>query len=311
MIKKNWQPCAELNTLHKRAAMLKIIRDYFQTASVLEVETPLLCSHTGTDPYIESFQTNNRFLQTSPEYAMKRLLASGSGSIFQICKAFRLEEAGTLHNPEFTMLEWYRVDFSMQQLMQDVAQLLQLLMPKLEIIFLTYEKLFFQYVNINPHNTTKNALINLLEKNNISPPNDVSIDDLLNLVLSSLIEPQLPNAAVFVHHYPPSQAALAQLDANAPHYALRFEVYLHRVEIANGFQELQNAAEQQQRFIANNQLRAQTGKPQIALDNYFLQALEHGLPNCSGVALGLDRVLQIICDAEKISSVLTFNWDNC
>ncbi len=311
MINTNWQPCAKLDTLHKRALTLKIIRDYFQAENVLEVETPLLCSHTVTDPYIESFQTSGRFLQTSPEYAMKRLLANGSGSIFQICKAFRFEEAGNLHNPEFTMLEWYRVDFGLQQLMQDVANLLQLLMPKLKIIFLTYEELFLQYVKVNPHHTNESTLINLLRQNNIVAPSDLCLDDLLNLVLSSLIEPQLPAAAVFVHHYPQSQAALAQLDPAAPHHALRFEVYLHRVEIANGFQELQNVHEQQHRFIANNQLRAQMGKPQIALDNYFLQALESGLPNCSGVALGLDRVLQIICEAEKISSVLTFGWDNC
>ena len=313
---KSWEKeMSDLKPLKQRAHLLKKIREFFYQRQVLEVETPLLCSHSVTDPYIDSFRVptgnDTRYLQTSPEYAMKRLLADGSGSIYQICKAFRYEEAGKQHSPEFTMLEWYRVDFSMQQLMQEVAELLQELTPDLQIHSFSYQKLFLKYTKVDPFTADIYALQKTLEQNNVTiAASDLNFDDYLNLIMNHLIEPQLPSGAVFIYNYPVSQAALAQLSTIEPRHALRFEVYLDGIEIANGFQELQDSEQQRQRFIANNQQRQASGKEALTIDPYFIAALQQGLPNCSGVALGFDRLLQNILKTDNIGNTLSFSWNN-
>lgn len=290
------------------------IRDFFNTRDVLEVETPLLCQHGVTDPYIDSLQSNGRFLQTSPEYAMKRLLASGSGDIYQICKAFRQDEAGHLHNPEFTLLEWYRTGYDHHQLMGEVEQLVSEALALPTFKRFSYADCFQQLLSIDPFNCDVDQLQQLAQQHNIhcqanSMPN--TVDDWLQLLLSYCIEPQLAKLGpTFIYDFPASQSALAQLDPNNPTIAQRFELYINGVELANGFHELTDAQQQLQRFEINNQLRKQMNKPAIHIDQYLIDALHHGLPACAGVALGIDRLLMLQSNSQKIGDILSFDWSH-
>lgn len=312
-----WQPSAPLNNLKIRAKIIKQIRDFFFAKNILEVETPLLCHTSVTDPYIQSipafFQAHPQeneikyYLQTSPEYAMKRLLAAQSGPIFQITKAFRQGEVGRFHNPEFTMLEWYRPGFDHHHLMDEMDELLQLILKKNPAERKTYAELFQSFFKINPHEAQVEQLKNIADDFNLQVEGDIQDKDTwLNLLMSYQIEPQLgQDKPCFVYDFPASQAALAKIIDGV---AARFEVYVNGIELANGFYELQDAKEQRKRFENNLLERKKLGLPDLRIDENFLAALESGLPNCAGVALGIDRLIMIAADATRIGDVISFDF---
>jgi len=312
-----WQPSASVDNLRQRASILQEIRRFFAERDVLEVETPLLCRHTVTDPHIQSIAANAAlegkrqtfFLQTSPEYAMKRLLAAGSGAIYQIGKAFRQDEAGHLHNPEFTILEWYRPGFDHHDLMAEMDDLLRYILKTPPAQKITYAQLFQDYFNLDPHTTPIEELIagsakkQGLEIKHLAKDKDTA----LQLMFSERIEPQLgKDRPCFVYDYPASQAALARLQPGNPPLAARFEVYLRGVELANGFHELQDAREQRQRFENNRKTRQEASQPDVTIDEQLLAALEHGMPDCAGVALGLDRLVMLASESSCIQKVISF-----
>ncbi|OGT36870.1 MAG: EF-P lysine aminoacylase GenX [Gammaproteobacteria bacterium RIFCSPHIGHO2_12_FULL_37_14] len=318
--KPTWQPSASLEHLRFRATILTRIRDFFSSRDILAVETPLLCQHSVTDPHIQSISAslNQRsaaskiyYLQTSPEYAMKRLLAAGCGAIYQITKAFRQDEIGHLHNPEFTLLEWYRPGFDHHHLMNEVDVFLQTILNTTQAIRLTYQALFQRYLNIDPHHATLAELQNCADQQNIHVHAELHDRDAwLNILMTHCIEPQLgkANQPCFVYHFPITQAALARIQPGVPPVAERFEVYVEGIELANGFHELQDAAEQRQRFEKNIAERRQAGLTELTIDEHFLAALTHGLPDCSGVALGIDRLIMLAINSKQIADVLSFDF---
>ena len=315
--KNNWQPSAAIATLRKRADIIKSIRAFFYARNVLEVDTPLMCHTSVTDPFIQSIpvtyqpslQKQPYYLQTSPEYMMKRLLAAGSGDIFQLCKAFRQDEVGQHHNPEFTMLEWYRLGFDHHKLMDEMDELLQMVLNVAPATRVTYADLFQQQLNINPHQTSVDELRDCAQAHSLNVPNDIDdIDTWLQLLSSECIEPNIGlDKPIFIYDFPASQAALARIQPGNPPVAARFEVYFRGIELANGFHELQDANEQRKRFENNLIERQKLELNLLPIDEYFLAALEHGLPDCAGVALGIDRLIMLACDADKIADVVSFD----
>ncbi|RUO63780.1 elongation factor P--(R)-beta-lysine ligase [Pseudidiomarina insulisalsae] len=315
-----WQPSADLATLRARAALLAKVREFFAARQVLEVDTPLLAQYGVTDPHLENLtvrlspQGPLYYLQTSPEYAMKRLLAAGSGSIYQLGKVFRSDEQSRRHNPEFTMLEWYREGFSVADLLDEIDQLLQTTVDAKPLKQQRYQDLFVEKLGVDPLAVDavaqlKRVLLTKPELADWATAED-DLDTLLDGTMAFLIEPTLPHdTPLAVTHYPASQAALAMLDPEQPEVALRFEVFYRGVELANGYQELTDAGEQARRFVQDNQRRAQLGKPGRDGDLRLLAALQHGLPNCAGVALGFDRLLMAWLAREHISQVLPFAID--
>jgi lysyl-tRNA synthetase class 2 len=291
-----WQPSAPLTQLRSRSVLLAQLRQFFAQREVLEVETPLLCSYGVTDPALEPFQVQHgvsltageRYLQTSPEYAMKRLLALYPEPIFQITRAFRDGEAGALHNPE----------------------LCNLCLGDKPVRRYTYRELFFAYLDIDPFTET-DAGLRALASEHVDIGSMCGGRDLwLDLLLSHLIEPQLRASGLcFVYDYPASQAALARIDTSEE-YAVghRFELYVDGVELANGYWELADAREQRIRFEADNARRLATGQVERGIDPYLMAALEAGLPDCSGVALGVDRLLMLQTGCDDIRDVLAFDW---
>lgn len=311
----NWRPTATLLALQARAQLYGQIRSFFAQRGVLEVETPLLCARGVTDPYIQAFSSDNKYLQTSPEYAMKRLLAAGYGSIYQICKVFRYEEAGNYHNPEFTMLEWYRVGFDDLKLMDETDQLIQLLLDAAPAHKITYADLFLKFLDINPHTSNITLLQNCAQQNGITlsdaASRSLTVTDWLQLLMSHIIEPQLIGPAPWiVRDFPIAQAALSKVVNRGSLVASRFEVYMQGVELANGYYELQDAAEQSKRFIADNAVRSAQGSVQMLPDQRLVSALEVGLPDCAGIALGVDRLLMLKLRAKSIAEVLSFGTAN-
>ncbi len=312
----DWQPSATLDTLKQRARILRQIRDFFYKRGIMEVETPILSQHTVTDPYIDSFAIADHhpryYLQTSPEYAMKRLLAAGSGPIFQISKAFRREEQGAMHNPEFTLLEWYRPGFTHLDLMDEIDALLQTILHTQPAQKITYHDLFQSHCAINPHTCQLSELHTLVQQHlTITTINELNRDDCLNLLLTHLIEPTLgQNAPTFIDDYPASQAALARIRPETPAVAERFELYVQGIELANGFHELQDAKEQLQRFENDLLTRQQCHKDQPDIDQRFISSLKVGLPQCAGVALGIDRLIMLASAETQLSKTLSFNWMN-
>ncbi len=313
---QHWQPSASIKNLRARANILNKIRRFFAERDVLEVETPLLCQFGVTDAHIENipatFGTNEHakilFLQTSPEYAMKRLLAAGSGSIFQLCKAFRNDEQGRLHNPEFTMLEWYRLGFTHHDLMDEMDLLLQTILQSAPAVRTTYKDLFLQFFAFNPHQISQKELIPLLKQHGINlseMAQDIDRDTALDLLMSHCIEPKIGfEAPLFVYDYPASQAALAKIRHDDEPVGERFEVYIQGVELANGFHELSDANEQLKRFQQDQHYRQTHHLPEREIDPYFMAALQHGLPACAGVALGIDRLLMLALKEKQIDKVL-------
>lgn len=308
-----WRPTASFTTLKLRARMLRSARDYFAATRTLEVETPLLSSAAVSDVHLASVSAtvNGRpgWLHTSPEYAMKRLIAAGSGDIYQIAKVFRDGESGRYHNPEFTMIEWYRMGFDHNQLMDDVEELLGCLIPAQCIDRserLTYQEAVQLHAQVDALHDAAPLLAGALRQHDIDVPADIQHDRdaLLDLIMAVIVGPKLGTLRpTFIYDYPASQAALARIRGNV---ASRFELYLNGLELANGFHELGNAPEQRQRFLHDLEQRRQRGLPTPPLDENFLTALEHGLPDCAGVALGFDRVVMCAIGAAHIDEVLTF-----
>jgi lysyl-tRNA synthetase class 2 len=284
----------------------------------LEVDTPLMCRTSVTDPFIDSvpalYQSHPNsdaerfYLQTSPEYAMKRLLAAGSGSIYQICKAFRQAETGRMHNPEFTMLEWYRIGFDQQQLINEVDDLLQMILHTAPEHKITYQQLFQAFLTIDPLTASLEELQTCALNNNINIDAEISDRDTwLNLLMTHCIEPQLGmDKPFFIYDFPVSQAALARINPDKK-TAARFEVYYKGLELANGFHELQNADEQRRRFEKNNAARIAAQLIPMPLDELFLASLQAGLPDCSGVALGVDRLVMLALGKSSIHDVMSFD----
>ena len=308
---ERWKPTASIAHLKARAGLLRDIRQFFSVKAVLEVETPLISMAGNTDPEIQSIRTDNGgYLRTSPEFALKRLLASGCGDVFELGRVFRAGESGRSHNPEFTMLEWYRTGFSYQQLMEEVASLVRHCgrgkfdhWPRLMI---SYRQLFLEYAGIDPFTASKEDLIANAEHHGL---NDIELDrkQWLDLLLGVVIQPALPATGLtFVYDFPVDQKALARVRQDNPPVAERFELYLGKVELANGYQELTDAIEQRQRFDDENRQREESGKTVCVVDHHLVNALEHGLPDCAGVALGVDRLLMAITEADSIDAVTAF-----
>lgn len=320
----NWQPTISIAVAKKRANIIDQIRHFFKERDVLEVDTPALSQSTITDVYIEAFKCRYNYLssdtavplylQTSPEFAMKRLLAAGFGDIFQIGKAFRHEAFGRYHNPEFTLLEWYRLGYDHFQLMDEVAELLISILNCPQPEKITYQNIFIKHVNIDPLATSQQALLDLLDKENklsdwIIQEND--LDLCLQLVFSELIEINIGKSKpCFVYDFPKTQASLAKISPIDPRVAERFECYFKGIELANGFNELTNADIQRSRFDNDNLIRVNKGLEEKTIDENFIAALQSGLPDCAGVALGIDRLIMLACDVEQISEVITFPIQN-
>ncbi len=321
----DWRPTASFERLRLRADLLARIRSFFAGRGVLEVDTPALSRATSTDPALESFCTvyngpgaagSRLYLHTSPEFPMKRLLAAGSGSIYQLCKVFRDGEFGTRHNPEFTLLEWYRTGFDYLDLMDEVEQLLTTVLagiaPPDSVHHWTYRQLFLEYAGIDPFTISSGELRDLLLTRYDISCEALSSDDLdswLDLVMTHVIEPRMGAGLIFVRDYPASQAALARLRPGTPTLAARFEVYLNGIELANGFHELADAVEQRERFEKERARRRNDGLADVCVDERLLSALQSGLPDCAGVALGVDRLVMIASGAESLHEVIAFPLD--
>ncbi|MCL5050162.1 MAG: elongation factor P--(R)-beta-lysine ligase [Firmicutes bacterium] len=310
-----WQPGISVQRLRDRAQLMREIRDFFAQREVMEVDTPLLATAGVTDPHLTNAETSiagqRYFLQTSPEYAMKRLLAAGSGCIYQLGKAVRDDELGRYHNPEFCLLEWYRIGFDDTQLMQEVDAFLQVTLGCEAADYISYQALFLHYLNIDPLEAAGiTQLKHWLSAQQLGDwvATETDTDTLLQLAMSHFIEPQMgQQRPVIVFNFPASQAALARIDVQDPRVARRFEVYFKGIELANGFYELSDSSVQAQRFAADNQMRSRQGKPQQPIDHHLLAALEAGLPDCAGVALGVDRLAMLRWGAEHIDQVLSFS----
>lgn len=316
----SWQPSASLDVLKQKARMLQKLRAFFSVRDVLEVETPMLSQAGTTDPNIDSFHTHDPglnwqgYLHTSPEFPMKRLLAAGSGSIYQVCKVFRRAEQGKQHNPEFTMLEWYRIDFDHHLLMKEVDELVrELLSDRVELgetQSFSYQQVFENQLGLNPHTATVEQLKTAVEETNC--PEVIGLEDnkdaWLDILMTHVIEPAIPkNCPVFIYDFPVSQASLARIRGGV---AERFELYINGMELANGFHELTDANEQRRRFESDNKQRQAQGKQPVMIDENLLAALEKGLPDCAGVAIGLDRLLMLAMSVEKIEDILSFSFKN-
>ena len=317
----DWRPGATLATLRLRARRLEAARGFFAARGVLEVDTPLLVRCAVTDVHIHAAAVQLAgvpqplHLHTSPEYAMKRLLAAGCGDIYQICHVMRGEERGRLHNAEFTLIEWYRLGASIDALMDEVEALVRLLAapaaaaPAARV---SYQQAFERVLGLNPLAASESALRAAAARAGLDAGAVASgeRDDLLDLLMGVAVGPQLGRGAMcFVHRYPASQAALARLDPEDARVALRFELYLEGVELANGFVELGDAAEQRARFEAERRARATRGLAAPPLDERLLAALAHGLPACAGVALGFDRLLMLATGARDIAAVMPFTTE--
>lgn len=314
----NWKPSAPASMLAARADLLAKIRKFFAELRVLEVETPVLAKATASDLHIQSWRTENRwgqnnqafYLQTSPEYAMKRLLASGSGAIYQLAKAFRFEERSDRHNPEFTLLEWYQPGYSLFELMDEVEALLHLVTSVTDIQRFSYRELFQKNLEIDPHQISTRDLEHFAKREISIVAQGLSRTDYLQLILSQIIEPKMPGNW-FLYDYPEDQAALAQVktDSAGIKVAQRFELFCSGMEIANGYFELTDPIEQRRRFESDLEKRKQASHVSVPIDENLIAALESGLPNCAGVALGVDRLLMVATGAKTIDDVISFTTD--
>jgi len=349
ILKMSWKPTTSQEARQLRAQMNRDIREFFYQQNVLEVETPALSQAGNTDPFIQSFQATDlvnqniasqnaskltRYLHTSPEYPMKRLLAAGSGDIYQICKVWRKEESGRNHNPEFTLLEWYRVGFTIQQLMQEVSDLLHILLPKLQPHsqgkfqksdkMVSYEQLFLEKFGINPHIASYDKILKCVTRSIPSldaytsadnVPNQLDRQALLDALLAICIEPDFDkDCLTFVYDYPASQSALAKLSEECkkdgkPPVAKRFEVYLGQNELGNGYQEETSHQRNSDILKSENTQRRAIDLEEVTLDQNFLDAAKSGIPESAGVAIGLDRILMAITGADSIQKVINFPWD--
>lgn len=310
-----WQPTASLEVLRARATLLAAIREFFAAREVLEVTTPVLSRHATVDRHIESFATQDgRWLQTSPEFAMKRLLAAGSGPIWQLAPVFRCEEQGRHHNPEFTLLEWYRPGFDHLRLMDEVEALLRHCgAPAFGWRRLRYREAFVLHAGFDPFALDAAALRMRLDARGLAAPEGLSAEEIadrdfwLDLWMSHCVGPQLGREApAFVYDFPASQAALARVRDDDPPVAERFELFWQGMELANGFHELADGDEQRRRFEADQAWRRARGRAVPPYDANLIAALRAGLPDCAGVALGVERLLMLLLGRACIDDVLAF-----
>jgi elongation factor P--(R)-beta-lysine ligase len=309
----SWRPSASLETLRARAALLARLRAFFAERSVLEVDTPAVSAHATVDFHIDSLRTvDGRWLHTSPEFPMKRLLAAGSGPIYQLCHVFRAGDEGRLHNPEFLMLEWYRPGWDHHRLMDEVAALIAAAGVAGKPRRLTYREAWTEHAGIDPFTAELPALVRALCTRH-DPPQDADRfdrDAWLDFGMGFVVGPQLGrDAPCFVHDYPASQAALARIRDGTPPLAERFELFWRGLELANGFHELGDAAEQRRRFEADQERREQAGRAVPPLDENLIAALAAGLPACAGVALGVDRLLMLLLDLPDVASAMPFAYE--
>lgn len=323
----NWQPTATMGTLRERARLIATVRAFFAARDIWEVETPVLGQGGSTDVHLVSLSSLARtdkgqrklWLQTSPEFHMKRLLAADSGPIFQLAKSFRDGEVGARHNIEFTMLEWYRPGFTLAQLIEETTALVAHVLPQSPgpVVYYRYRELFHRHLEVDPFTTSLVTLRTLAaQRGNMSAQAlaEEGRDTCLDLLMGMVIEPTLGQQELsVVVDYPASQAALARRhqDADGEWVASRFELYLNGIELANGYDELTDAEEQRQRFDADNAERRRLGLPEVDVDAHLLAALEQGLPASSGVALGLDRLIQLALGKARLEEVLAFSTANC
>ncbi|MGH8304802.1 MAG: EF-P lysine aminoacylase EpmA [Steroidobacteraceae bacterium] len=340
---EDWRPSATRALLAERAALLARAREFFAARGVIEVNTPLMVNAAVSDVHLHSAEVRlapascaapappaaaaanaaagRLFLRTSPEYAMKRLLAAGSGDIYQIGPVVRGNERGRLHNPEFTLIEWYRLGFSLTSLMDEVEALVRALLgppgARRRTERLSYRDAFLRELGSDPFTVPEAQLAEAAQRLGFDPhagrgaeageASAADRDELLELLMGLAVGPRLGrDALTFVHGYPATQAALARLDPLDPRAALRFELYCEGLELANGFHELASACEQRVRFERDNQERLRLGLPAVAPDERLLAALAAGLPDCAGVALGLDRTLMLATGVSHIDGVLAF-----
>ncbi len=308
----SWAPSASVETLRARASCLAELRAFFAERGVIEVETPVLAAAGVTDIHVDSLReaSTGRWLQTSPEYAMKRLLAAGLGDCYQITRAFRAGEQGRWHNPEFTLLEWYRLGFDATALMAEVAALVEQLLGQAAVHTLTYADAFLAAGLPDPLSAKDAELQSAAAQHpKASPlPSGLDRDGLLDWLFSQVVVPGLP-ARAFVTQFPASQAVLARLNTDDPRTAERFELFCDGIEIANGFHELTDAKALRERFARDQSRRAQAQQPVPTIDECLLAAMEAGLPDCAGVALGVDRLLALALNTAGISAVIAFDWD--
>jgi lysyl-tRNA synthetase class 2 len=321
----DYLPSASLAAVELRARLLQLLRQFFDARGFIEVETPLLSADTVVDRHLDPIEAEFRpdprsargsmrlFLQTSPEFGMKRLLAAGAQAIYQICRAFRQGEVGRLHNPEFTMLEWYRVGDDYRAGIELLSDLAEVVIGRGRPELLTYGEAFGRALAIDPHSATVEQLEAAGRARGLTPPQSfdrADRDAWLDWLLVECVEPQLGAARpTILCDYPASQSALAQVRKGPPDVAERYELYVDRVELANGYHELLDAHVLRQRNQTNNQLRQQDGKPALPESSRLLDAMQHGIPPASGVALGVDRLLMVVARASSLSEVLSFPLD--
>ena len=317
-----WQPTASIEQLKQRGQILASIRHFFASRDVLEVDTPAMSQATVTDIHLHTFNTEfvgpgyakgqTLYLMTSPEFHMKRLLAAGSGPIYQICKSFRNEESGRYHNPEFTMLEWYRPGFTHHTLMDEMDELLQQVLSSAPATRMTYQQAFLDVLGVCPlvgSMTELKAAAAQLGLADIAEP-EQDRDTLLQLLFSVGVEPKIGQAApAFVYDFPASQAALARINPQDNRVAERFEVYFKGIELANGFHELSDGDEQLVRFEQDNEKRLAMGLQPQPIDMHLVNALRAGFPDCAGVALGIDRLIMLAMGEDHIDQVTAFPID--
>lgn len=313
----DWKPSASIAALQRRAEIINQIRRFFAEREVLEVDTPSLSAAAVSDPHLFPFSTDyvpegggkaqRLYLHTSPEYPMKRLLAAGSGAIWQLCKVYRNGETGSRHNPEFSMLEWYRPGFDHHRLMDEVDALVRQVLASAPARRVTYAGVFAEHTGLDIHSCTDQQLQTLaLERCGFS--GELSRDGWLNLLFSHCVEPQLLEPTM-VYAFPASQAALARVVEGDDKVlsAARFELFVAGMELANGYFELTDAPEQERRFAADQQQRRSLGYPELPLDQPLLAALQSGLPECAGVALGVDRLIMLALGTSRIDQVIAFD----
>lgn len=322
----DWQPTASLDMLRIKARLLNKLRAFFAEKDILEVQTPVLSQAGNTDPSIESFVIGQHedanhnirpsFLNTSPEFSMKRLLAAGYGSMYQISPVFRQDEQSKRHNPEFTLLEWYRIDFDHHALMGEVNSLIRYVAEEFISLersqFFTYKDAMVTFANVDPFVASEEELREATVKAGIDGVgmDDMPRDSWLDLLMCEVVEKKLPlNCPVFIYDYPASQAALAKIRKGGPDIAERFELYINGMELANGFHELSDAKEQEARFRKEQMQRKALGMQGIPADSHLIAALQHGLPECAGVAIGFERLLMVLTESKHINDVLAFPFD--
>ncbi|MEO5328986.1 MAG: EF-P lysine aminoacylase EpmA [Magnetococcus sp. THC-1_WYH] len=301
----SWQPSASLDTLVRRGKALRQIRDFFEQRGVLEVNTPVWLPAVAPERHQTPPECSGGFLLTSPETCMKRLIAAGMGAVYQIGPAFRKGEWGRYHHPEFTMLEWYRPQWTVAQLMVEVIDLVKIFLPVPSVRVMTFQEVFVQWTGIDPLTSPLEVLAKTLERP-FAP--DSPRSHWVDRLFVERLEPAIAtlDCLLVVTGFPPWEPGMAELDCGPPEVARRFEVFFKGVELANGYQELQNPEEQERRLRTANAQRVEDGGDALPIDEHFLAAMRAGFPPCAGVALGLDRLLMLAFDKENISEVMAF-----